>query len=143
MWSSYITAYLKSRLNQLKINIEKIKKENGELRNHPDVRLYVAAVRGMEQVHSDPTNKEYQLGKALGDKHCDWRRIKHLLPARYRLFFKFFSSNNEIYFAWLNDEHRLRTKGAKNDCYAYFKWMLDSGQLSSCRDGLSKISSSR
>ena len=141
MWAKYITIYLKSRLNQLQLNISNIKRENGNLKNHPDVKLYVSAIRGMERVCEDPAHEDYVLGKSLGVKHCDWRRIKHLLPARYRLYFKFFSKHEEIYFAWLNDDSTLRKRGAKSDCYAYFKWMLDSGKISSCREELAEISS--
>ena len=36
----------------------------------------------------------------------------------------------------MNDAETLRKEGAKSDCYAYFRWMLDSGKVSSCRNKL-------
>ena len=136
MWTAYITRHLDSRLKQLERNIERLRRENQNLRNHPDIQLYVGAVRGMEKARQDPTHPEYLLGNTLGTEHRDWRRIKRLLPSRYRMFFKFFSTDKEVFFVWMNDAETLRKEGAKSDCYAYFRWMLDSGRVSSCRNKL-------
>lgn len=89
MWAAYITRYLDSRLKQLERNIERLRRENQNLRNHPDIQLYVGAVRGMEKARQDPTHPEYLLGNTLGTEHRDWRRIKRLLPSRYRMFSNF------------------------------------------------------
>lgn len=136
MWAAYITRHLDSRLKQLERNIERLRRENQDLRNHPDVRLYVGAVRGMEKARQDPTRPEYLLGNTLGTEHRDWRRIKRLLPSRYRMFFKFFSTDRDVFFVWMNDAETLRKEGAKSDCYAYFRWMLDAGKVPSCRNKL-------
>lgn len=93
-------------------------------------------MRGMGKARQDPTHPEYLLGNTLGTEHRDWRRIKRLLPSRYRMFFKFFSTDKEVFFVWMNDAETLRKEGAKSDCYAYFRWMLDSGKVSSCRNKL-------
>lgn len=131
MWTAYLTPHLDSRLRQLEKNIARLRQEKADLQNHPDIRLYVGAVRGMAQVRENPTEPKYLLGKALGVAHKDWRRIKHLLPSRYRMFFKFFSSEKNIFFAWMNDTGTLRKSCATTDCYAYFQMLLDSGEIPS------------
>jgi toxin YhaV len=52
------------------------------------------------------------------------------------MFFKFFTQHNDIYYAWINDEHTLRKEGAKTDCYYYFKIMLDNGAIPSTHQDL-------
>ena len=59
------------------------------------------------------------------------------------MFFKFFSADKSIFFAWLNDENTLRHDGAKTDCYAVFSDMLESGEISSDRIDLENGSASK
>ena len=67
----------------------------------------------MLEIANDPTSDKYLLGNTMGKEHRDWRRSKQYLPNRYRLFFKYFSKEFEIYYAWLNDENTLRKDGEK------------------------------
>jgi toxin YhaV len=85
-------------------------------------------------VSDDPSRKEYWLGKTLGDEYTGWRRVK--MFERYRLFFRFFDSFEEIFFAWLNDESTLRKKGGASDVYKVFRSMLDRGEIPNDRQAL-------
>ncbi len=67
----------------------------------------------------DPDAPEYRLGHTLGSKHAHWRRGK-TGGGRYRLFFRFRSDARLIVFAWINDEHSLRTYGSTSDAYRVF-----------------------
>jgi len=77
-------------------------------------------------VPSDPTATHYRQGSTLGDDRKHWFRAK-FDNGRFRLFFRYSSTSKVIIFAWVNDEHSLRTYGAKTDAYKVFKGMLDNG----------------
>lgn len=136
-WTSYLFNELVAILLNLQAKIEVIKRKHPErLKGHPLVALYVAVSDRMKEIAANPASDRYWLGNTLGKGHRDWRRAKEGLPDRYRLFFKFFSGNKEIFFAWLNDEKTLRNDSAKSDCYAVFKRMLDKGLIPSDRASL-------
>ena len=61
----------------------------------------------------------------MGPAFRHWRRAK--IGRRFRLFFRFDSKTKIIIFAWVNDEHTLRSSGAKTDPYVVFQKMLKSG----------------
>jgi hypothetical protein len=46
---------------------------------------------------------------------------------RYRLFFRFFSKEKVIVYAWVNDEATLRKAGSRSDPYAVFRALLKAG----------------
>jgi len=84
-------------------------------------------------VPSDPVHKDFKLGNTIGKKYSHWRRVKHQMPPRYRMFFRFHSNYTLghdsspfkcIIFAWLNDETTLRKNGSKSDVYVVFKSLL-------------------
>jgi len=54
-----------------------------------------------------------------------------LLPSRYRLFFVFSSTKNNIIYVWMNNEFCLRAEGSKSDVYIVFQKMLDRGDIPS------------
>lgn len=78
-----------------------------------------------EVVPSDPNRDEYRQGNTMGPAFRHWRRAK--IGRRFRLFFRFDSKSKIIIFAWVNDEHTLRSSGAKTDPYVVFQKMLKSG----------------
>jgi toxin YhaV len=93
---------------------------------HANVRLFDAlATLIFEVVPSDPNREEYRQGNTVGPAFRHWRRAK--IGRRFRLFFRFDSKTKIIIFAWVNDEHTLRSAGAKNDPYVVFQKMLKSG----------------
>lgn len=78
-----------------------------------------------ETVPSDPGREEYRQGNTMGTTYRHWRRAK--MGRRFRLFFRYDSKAKVIVFAWINDEHTLRSSGSKSDPYAVFQKMLDRG----------------
>lgn len=79
----------------------------------------------LDVVPSDPNRDEYRQGNTMGPAFRHWRRAK--IGRRFRLFFRFDSKTKIIIFAWVNDEHTLRSSGAKTDPYVVFQKMLKSG----------------
>lgn len=78
------------------------------------------------KVPLDPASTQFRQGKTLGKDRKHWFRAK-FGNGRFRLFFRYDSRAKIIVFAWVNDEHSLRTYGSKTDAYAIFKRMLDGG----------------
>lgn len=98
--------------------------------NHLDYKFFESVTDCIEnRIFIDPENIEFRLGNTLGKNNKSWRRVKRGMPDRYRLFFKFSTSNNEIVLAWLNDERSIRKAGSKNDVYEVFKKLLASGKI--------------
>lgn len=79
----------------------------------------------LETVPAAPGREEYRQGNTLGETFRHWRRAK--IGRRFRLFFRYDSKTRIIVFAWINDEHTLRSAGSKNDPYALFRKMLERG----------------
>ena len=103
------------------------KHQEGTYKAHPDFKLLQGAWRVMRESRGNPTHARYKLGNTLGTQNRHWRRCKEGLPPRYRLFFRFSSSDRVCVYAWLNDESTLRKAGSKTDVYAAFKHLLDKG----------------
>jgi toxin YhaV len=93
------------------------------------------------RIPSDPTDKRYRLGFALGDEYKHWSRDK-FGNGRFRLFFRCDSHVKIILYIWVNDEDSKRTYGSKTDAYAVFRKMLEGGNppdtwdelLRACKD---------
>jgi len=135
----YILFY--KRLKELYAYTLKLKEQDPENYHHNAIaKLFAHVIKAIESISQDPTDSRYILGKSLGPKHKDWRRDKHDVPPRYRLFFKFFSSEKEIIFAWLNDAQTLRKEGSKSDPYVLFKRMLDRYEVPSDKEKLKENS---
>ena len=94
--------------------------------SNANVKLFDAlATLILEVVPRDPNRDEYRQGNTMGPAFRHWRRAK--IGRRFRLFFRFDSKTKIIIFAWVNDEHTLRSSGAKTDPYIVFQKMLKSG----------------
>lgn len=96
-------------------------------KTHPDFKLLQSTWRVLKESWQDPGHARYNLGNTLGAENRHWRRCKEGLPPRYRLFFRFSSSERVCVYAWLNDEKTLRKAGSKTDVYATFKRLLNKG----------------
>ena len=95
-------------------------------RSHPQAKLLASVVRLVARdIPRDPGHREYLQGKTLGRDHAGWRRAK--FQERYRLFFRFRSSDRILVYAWVNTDSGLRKAGDRNDPYAVFRRMLDRG----------------
>ena len=79
----------------------------------------------MDGVPSDPARDEFRQGNTLGTAYRHWRRAK--IGRRFRLFFRYDSKSRVIVYAWVNDEHTLRSAGSKSDPYAVFEKMWGRG----------------
>lgn len=91
-----------------------------------NVKLFAALSQLiLETVPGDPNRDEYRQGNTMGAAFRHWRRAK--VGRRFRLFFRFDSKTRIIIFAWVNDEHTLRSSGAKTDPYVVFQKMLKAG----------------
>ena len=103
--------------------------------SNANVKLFDAlATLILEVVPGDPNRDEYRQGNTMGPAFRHWRRAK--IGRRFRLFFRFDSKTRIIIFAWVNDEHALRSSGAKTDPYVVFQKMLQSGHPPADWDGL-------
>lgn len=91
-----------------------------------NVKLYRALSHLIfEVIPGDPAREEYRQGNTMGTSFRHWRRAK--IGRRFRLFFRYDSKAKVIVFAWINDEHTLRSAGSKSDPYAVFQKMLERG----------------
>jgi toxin YhaV len=103
--------------------------------SNANVKLFDAlATLILEVVPGDPNRDEYRQGNTMGPAFRHWRRAK--IGRRFRLFFRFDSKTRIIIFAWVNDEHTLRSSGAKTDPYGVFQKILQSGHPPDDWDGL-------
>jgi len=110
------------------------KKHPEAYRVHPRTKLLASIQKAIkENVPSDPGHKNFRLGNTIGKKYSHWRRVKHQMPPRYRMFFRFHSNYTQshdsspfkcIIFAWFNDETTLRKNGSKSDVYEVFRSLL-------------------
>ena len=82
--------------------------------SNANVKLFDAlATLILEVVPGDPNRDEYRKGNTMGPAFRHWRRAK--IGRRFRLFFRFDSKSRIIIFAWVNDEHSLRSSGHPPD----------------------------
>jgi toxin YhaV len=143
-WSLFYFHLFKARLDALEQEVLVIfEKDPAGFERNPTVKLLKGVVDNVkENVPRDPNHKDFRLGTTLGKEYTDWRRVKkHNLSPRYRLFFRFTSTDSKIVYAWLNDEHSIRKEGAKNDVYEVFKGMLRRGDVPNSLEALMKESS--
>jgi toxin YhaV len=97
-----------------------------DFESNANVKLYRALSQLIfETVSSDPAREEYRQGNTMGTAYRHWRRAR--IGRRFRLFFRYDSKAKVIVFAWVNDEHTLRSAGSKTDPYSIFQKMLDRG----------------
>ncbi|MCE0523639.1 MAG: type II toxin-antitoxin system YhaV family toxin [Methylacidiphilales bacterium] len=77
-----------------------------------------------EAIPANPADPVFRQGNTLGSAYRHWSRGK-FFEGRYRLFFRYSSTQKVIVSAWVNDEESLRAYGSNKDAYAVFKKMLD------------------
>ncbi len=94
--------------------------------NNANVKLFRALSQLLlDVIPRNPGHDDYRQGNTLGSAHRHWRRAK--VGRRFRVFFRYDSRAKTIVYAWVNDEHSLRSAGSKSDPYAMFKRMLEHG----------------
>lgn len=126
-WNLLFHDCLIEQLQKLEAASSRAKAQDPEgFESNANVKLFDAlATLILQVVPSDPNRDEYRQGNTMGPAFRHWRRAK--IGRRFRLFFRFDSKTRIIIFAWVNDEHTLRSSGAKTDPYVVFQKMLKSG----------------
>jgi toxin YhaV len=97
-----------------------------DFKTHATVKLFAALTIGIEEkITSNPFASHFALTGALKR----YSRMKKMgLPARYRLFFRVFDTQElkSIVILWLGYP---RKEGDKNDCYTVFTKMVERGKF--------------
>jgi toxin YhaV len=88
-----------------------------------------------DKIPGNPASPQYRHGGTLDPSLKHWFRGK-TGNGRYRLFFRYDTSEQLILYAWVNDEQSLRTYGSSTDAYATFARMLRDGNPPDSLDGL-------
>ena len=123
-------------------NLREIDPEN--YKNHPKTKLLSKVTQSIrKRVMVNPLDPQFNLGKTLGKKFTEYRRVKEGLPSRYRLFFRFRSAEENIVIIWMNDEFTLRKVGDKKDVYNVFLRMITRGEIPASWSDLLKSSASK
>lgn len=114
-WNLLFHDCLIEQLQKLEAAVSRAKAQDPSgFESNANVKLSDAlATLILEVVPSDPNRDEYRQGNTMGPAFRHWRRAK--IGRRFRLFFRFDSKTKIIIFAWVNDEHTLRSSGAKTD----------------------------
>jgi toxin YhaV len=108
--------------------------------SHPKAKLLAAILRLMVQdVPRDPGHQDFRQGTTLGPAYTGWFRARFF--QRFRLFYRFRSTDRVIVYTWVNTETGLRKSGDKNDPYLVFRKMLDRGSPPTDFDQLVRESS--
>lgn len=127
-WMVRAHPLLLDQLEKLTTSVEELeRKRPDDFRETANAKL-LAALQDLifNKIPLDPAATPYRQGKTLGADRKHWFRAK-FGNGRFRLFFRYDSRTKIVVFAWVNDENSLRTYGSKNDAYAVFERMLDSG----------------
>jgi toxin YhaV len=102
---------------------------------HPKAKLLAMILRLItDEIPRDPGHKDFRQGTTLGGEYTGWFRAS--FHQRFRLFYRFRSTERAIVYAWVNTETGLRKSGDRNDPYAVFRRMLDRGSPPSDFDEL-------
>lgn len=131
-WNLYNHLIFDGLLDELIQEVKTLQeKKPSEYLSHPKTILLTAIYKCIKVIiPRDPNDAWFRMGNALGKKYKGIRRVKEFMPPRYRLFFRFDSRDNEIFYVWFNDESSLRKKDAKTDVYAVFRKMLEKKTVS-------------
>jgi toxin YhaV len=131
-WTLHWHKLFKAGVESLKTAVLRAKKSDPQnYKSHEKYKL-LKSVRDLiiDEIPKDPRHCQYHLWNDLPA----WKRAK--LRSRYRLFFRFFSNNMSIIYAWINDEKTIRKDGDKNDPYSVFRKMVNNGSIASDQQSL-------
>lgn len=143
-WQLFYFKLFKAALDELEQFVSKLALQDpSSYKAHPKTRLLASVYKAITQlVPANPDHPDFRLGKTMGSQYSNWRRVKNGMPERYRLFFRFASSQVKlVVYAWFNDEDTLRKTGSKTDVYEVFRRMLARGDVPTSIDDLLRDSS--
>lgn len=141
-WSLFAHQAFVGAFEDLLTQVETLTRDDPHaFHHHPTYKLFQKVCDCVfERVPTDPASKEF-IGGGAFDGHTSWRRAKHGMPPRYRLFFQFRShAPKTIIFAWFNSVDTLRKAGSRTDCYAVFVRMVEKGEVPDDFEALLKAS---
>ena len=126
-WTLLFHDCLIEQLRKLDAAVARAKAQDPEgFDSNANVKLFNALAELIfEAVPGNPNRDDYRQGNTMGPAFRHWRRAK--IGRRFRLFFRFDSKTRIIIFAWVDDEHTLRSSGSKTDPYVVFQKMLKQG----------------
>lgn len=126
-WRLYAHPLFDRQLQELEDRVEKLaSKRPNHYREEPAAKLLAAIHRLIfDVIPSDPNAQESRQGNTLGVDNRHWFRAK--FHQRFRLFYRFSSTEKVIVYAWMSDELSLRKSGSKTDPYRVFSDLLKSG----------------
>ena len=141
-WRLFYHAIFEAQLRALVESVRRVRvRDSDGYKGHPKTKLLASVYRAIgETVPGDPGVPEFRQGSTLGRGRSHWRRVKKGLPSRYRLFFRYSSTQRVIVYVWFNDEDTLRKAGSKTDVYSVFRRMLIKGKVPDSIDALLKQS---
>ncbi len=127
-WRLFVYPLFQSQLEKLADRVQKLASQDPRgYESHRAAKLLATINHYIrEAIPRDPNSPEYRQGNTLGADNRHWFRAK--FHGRYRLFYRFSSSDKVIIYAWINDEKSLSKAGAKTDPYKVFRTMLESAQ---------------
>jgi toxin YhaV len=138
-WNIYFFKLFKAIIDDLILNVKALKTKDPEnFKSSRKYKLLKSIYKCItEYVPANPNSREFLLRGNLSN----WRRVKKNLPRRYRMFFRFTSSPQDLFFVWINDPSTYRKAGAKTDCYKTFLKKTGQENIQSCPKILKKDSS--
>jgi len=132
-WKIYYFEIFYEQYVQLIAEVLELKKKDPKsYKLHKKTKL-LARIRSVikNQIAKDPRSSDFHLGSFLPKEYRAFKRAKSGLPNRYRLFFRYRSSEDKIVIIWMNNKFTLRNKDGKKDVYAVFYKMLNSKKVPS------------
>lgn len=126
-WSIYAHPLFLDQIEELIEEVEARKARDPSNYKKKNCTKRLAAITKLvtEDIPADPAGAQFRQGDTLGRDRKHWFRAKFF--QQYRLFFRFDGATKIIVLAWVNDDGTLRAYGSRNDAYATFRGMLDSG----------------
>ncbi len=126
-WTLKFHPVFSEQYKKLIDDVEKLKTKDPEKYGSSPVAKLLANIQKLiyEVIPNNPASDEFQQGNTLGKTRRHWFRAK--FNRRFRLFFRFRTTEKIIIYCWVNDENTLRQSGAKTDPYQVFTKMLNKG----------------
>lgn len=126
-WKILYYSAFTAQLKALRDEVKNLKEKDPDLylKKEQSRRLAVIEKVFLKDIPQNPNSANYRQGKTLGKENKHWRRAK--CGQQHRLFFRYDSTSKIIVFAWVNDLSTKREYGSKNDAYAVFRKMIESG----------------
>lgn len=127
-WTILVWTQFRERWIALRGEVARLRERDpAGYRQHPATKFlrYLSDIV-LEHVPADPGAARFRQGNKLGARYRGWHRAK--FNQRFRLFFRYSTTQKIIVYGWLNDDRTLRKEGARTDAYAVFGRMLERGQ---------------